>query len=67
MESVVGEGFRNIPVRLYTPEKPLMQRLVKPYDETTATWTTLSNVVTQFFPNIDLTKPKGNLGSFTLS
>lgn len=53
MESVVGEGFRYIPVRCYTQDKLGIQRLVKPIDETTGTWTTLHDALLEFFPTID--------------
>lgn len=53
MESPVGEGFRNIPIRCYTPEKFAMQRLIKPLDDTTNSWTTLNDALNDFFPNLD--------------
>ncbi|ODM96953.1 Autophagy protein 5 [Orchesella cincta] len=53
MESVVGEGFRHIPIKCYTPEKLAIQRIVKPIDDTTGTWTTLHDALLEFFPTID--------------
>jgi len=51
MESVTGEGFKNIPMRCYRPEMPVMQRLVKPIDDTTGTWTTLHDAILEFIPD----------------
>jgi len=52
----MGEGFRNIPIRCYTPEKPLLQRLIRPMDDTTGTWTTLQDAMLEFFPGIVLSQ-----------
>jgi len=54
MESNVGEGFKHIPIRCYNAEKPLLQRLVRPMDETTGTWTTLLEALLEFFPADEL-------------
>jgi len=51
MESGVGEGFRNIPMRCYTGEKFALQRLIRPLDETTGTWTTLEEALQDFAPH----------------
>ena len=58
MESNIGEGFRNIPIRCYTPETPLLQRLIRPMDDTTGTWTTLQDALLEFFPHISLSQSK---------
>jgi len=50
MESVAGEGFKYIPVRCYLPERAPAQRLVRPIDDTTGTWTTLADMLLDWFP-----------------
>jgi len=52
MESNPGEGFRYIPIRFYTTDSPLLQRLVRPFDDITGTWTTLQDVLMELFPRI---------------
>ncbi|XP_021948161.1 autophagy protein 5 isoform X1 [Folsomia candida] len=56
MESPAGEGFRNIPIRCYTPEKFAMQRLVKPVDDANNSWTSLHDALIEFFPDFDASK-----------
>ena len=52
MESPAGEGFKNIPIKVYVNEKPI-QKLVRPTDETTGAWTTLQDVLKEFLPQLD--------------
>lgn len=61
MESNFGEGFRYIPIRIYTPDNPLLQRLVRPIDDTTGTWTTLHDLLLELYPDLSFSQSEWTL------